>query len=680
MSLKTRRIFKRLTFNTRFSLWSLVILSIACLSCTATILWFFNHALPSDYMQYAEALEEEHFNAIINSLPPKTEEFSKRNCQSPNLPLETKFIHDHRPVPMPADFCSKAGGSAENWLRVSESRVYLKPKFSGSSCTAEPVVWLDDQSSEFGSARPLRSGDELPSLGFRASCQSPDRTSRHSSVYYGVKRATSSAAGSRGGSPTDSSELGNVIMLGLDSLSRLESLRSLPRASRIMQDRLGAITLQQYNIMGDGTPAALLPILTGVREADMPESRKGFAGARFLDDSLRWIFQDLRDRGFVTLYGEEQSAYGTFQLRFHGFRREPTDFYLRPALLQQERLQTNAICIGDEIASARMLSTVKDLFTLYPDRPKFAFTFFSSLSHENQDLSPMDAELVKFLDWFEAANLSSNTSIILMSDHGQRHGPLRNSMQGKLEESLPLMSIALSRQLMSRKKDAAEMLRTNANRLTTPVDIHRTLLNLSGLRDSTTLAAGGASLTSYSLIDEAVPETRSCSDAGIPTHWCSCLRLKKIQEPSSNELAVRAARFAVNQMNSATEPFRHLCHELQLGNVTEADVSLASEDLARRERHVSWRYVAYNAENSALLAAGYLTLRLVTEPNGGLFEASVQFGLQRSRFGNPLLLLSSTSEASRINRYGSQAHCVTEVAPHLRKFCLCRTGVSDSPS
>uniref|UniRef100_A0A1I8H847 Sulfatase domain-containing protein n=1 Tax=Macrostomum lignano TaxID=282301 RepID=A0A1I8H847_9PLAT len=278
----------------------------------------------------------------------------------------------------------------------------------------------------------------------------------------------------------------------------------------------------------------------------------------------------------------------------------------------------------------------------------------------------MDAELVKFLDWFEAANLSSNTSIILMSDHGQRHGPLRNSMQGKLEESLPLMSIALSRQLMSRKKDAAETLRTNANRLTTPVDIHRTLLNLSGLRDSTTLAASGASLTSYSLIDEAVPETRSCSDAGIPTHWCSCLRLKKIQEPSSNELAVRAARFAVNQMNSATEPFRHLCHELQLGNVTEADVSLISGDLAKRERHMG-RDFSYNMANSDLVASGYITVRLFAKPSSGLYEATVQFSLQQhSGFSGVFLYVS---EPSRINRYGRQADCIAQMQPHLRKFC-----------
>ncbi|PAA91466.1 hypothetical protein BOX15_Mlig021190g1 [Macrostomum lignano] len=611
----------------------------------------------------------EDFDSIQQSLPELTHK--SQRCVSPKLPVTNQLVRANRPRPIPADVCQR--GTSKNWLRVSESRVYLRPEYSSANCTAEPVVWLDDQSSEFGSARPLRSGDKLPSLGFRASCQSPDRTSRHSSVYYGVKRATSSAAGSRGGSPTDSSELGNVIMLGLDSLSRLESLRSLPRASRIMQDRLGAITLQQYNIMGDGTPAALLPILTGVREADMPESRKGFAGARFLDDSLRWIFEDLRDRGFVTLYGEEGNFMGTFQLRFHGFRRQPTDFYLRPALLQQERLQTNAICIGDEIASARMLLAVKDLFTLHPDRPKFAFTFFSSLSHENQDLSPMDAELVKFLDWFEAANLSSNTSIILMSDHGQRHGPLRNSMQGKLEESLPLMSIALSRQLMSRKKAAAEMLRTNANRLTTPVDIHRTLLNLSGLRDSTTLAASGASLTSYSLIDEAVPETRSCSDAGIPTHWCSCLRLKKIQEPSSNELAVRAARFAVNQMNSATEPFRHLCHELQLGNVTEADVSLISGDLAKRERQMG-RDFSYNMANSDLVASGYITVRLFAKPSSGLYEATVQFSLQQhSGFsgGRRILKFLYVSEPSRINRYGRQADCIAQMQPHLRKFCFC---------
>ena len=38
-----------------------------------------------------------------------------------------------------------------------------------------------------------------------------------------------------------------------------------------------------YNIVGDGTPAALLPILTGKMEEELPEARRGFPGVKHVD-------------------------------------------------------------------------------------------------------------------------------------------------------------------------------------------------------------------------------------------------------------------------------------------------------------------------------------------------------------------------------------------------------------
>lgn len=61
--------------------------------------------------------------------------------------------------------------------------------------------------------------------------------------------------------PKDALKL-NVLIFGFDSLSRMTFMRKLPKSYSKLKS-LGAIVLKGYNIIGDGTPQALIPILTG---------------------------------------------------------------------------------------------------------------------------------------------------------------------------------------------------------------------------------------------------------------------------------------------------------------------------------------------------------------------------------------------------------------------------------
>lgn len=53
----------------------------------------------------------------------------------------------------------------------------------------------------------------------------------------------------------------NVIMYGFDSLSRNAWIRKLPKSYEYMTKHLGADVLESYNIIGDGTPQALIPVI-----------------------------------------------------------------------------------------------------------------------------------------------------------------------------------------------------------------------------------------------------------------------------------------------------------------------------------------------------------------------------------------------------------------------------------
>ncbi len=57
----------------------------------------------------------------------------------------------------------------------------------------------------------------------------------------------------------------NVLMFGIDSVSRMTWMRNLPKSHKHFTEKMKGMVLNGYNIVGDGTPQALLPILTGIK-------------------------------------------------------------------------------------------------------------------------------------------------------------------------------------------------------------------------------------------------------------------------------------------------------------------------------------------------------------------------------------------------------------------------------
>ena len=60
-------------------------------------------------------------------------------------------------------------------------------------------------------------------------------------------------------------------------------------------------------------------VIPGHSEEELPESRRGFSGANFVDD-FPWIWRRFHGAGFVTQWIEDGCGVGTFQYRLMGFR------------------------------------------------------------------------------------------------------------------------------------------------------------------------------------------------------------------------------------------------------------------------------------------------------------------------------------------------------------------------
>src|SRR4051794_12688433 len=66
----------------------------------------------------------------------------------------------------------------------------------------------------------------------------------------------------------------DVYILSFDSLSQMAFRRSLPKTVEFLEAKMGSIVLNGFNIVGDGTPQAFIPFLTGRTEEELPLARK----------------------------------------------------------------------------------------------------------------------------------------------------------------------------------------------------------------------------------------------------------------------------------------------------------------------------------------------------------------------------------------------------------------------
>ena len=264
-------------------------------------------------------------------------------------------------------------------LRVSKSAI---KKHGTIVCAYIPLYRGNNDFSVYEGNRIFPVIDKMPLITdfFKIDCRSKDGAI-YSNIHSGI--AYESSLHMRHiWNPMPKKALGyNVLMFGFDSVSRMSWIRMLPKTYEYMIKE-GFIVLKGYNIVGDGTPQALLPILTGKKETELPEARRGFFNASYVD-VFPWLWKEFKKAGYVTQWAEDMQSIGTFQLRMLGFRKQPVDHYMRVFYLEAERYYNRfrRLCLGSISRHKNMINWVKEFFQMYESKPKFSFIFHSEASH-----------------------------------------------------------------------------------------------------------------------------------------------------------------------------------------------------------------------------------------------------------------------------------------------------------
>lgn len=480
----------------------------------------------------------------------------------------------------------------------------------------------------------------------------------------------------------------NVYMLSFDSLSQMSFRRNLPKTVKFIEEEIGSVVLNGYNIVGDGTPQAFIPILTGQTEEELPLTRKRFKQASYVDEVYPFVWNNFSDAGYSTLYGEDGHDFGTFTYRLKGFRKNPTDHFPITFFHYTEQLNDQKQCIRAEKQHVVCFRYIESFWREYAKLgiPRFSLLHHSYLSHDDINrVQQADEDLVTHLQRMRDLGALENTLFIVMADHGARFSALRETQQGQLEERLPFVSIHLPN-LDKLHKKAKENLRKNAlDRLTTPFDMHATLLDsirwpltLEEINSPNQLPQGqtipkeknnprpSPPNRSLSLFRE-IPLNRTCDQAGIEAHWCTCLNWKTVSNEADEARIL--AKAVVSLINEYTEPERSLCASLKLHRVEKAKKLVPNDNLLKYSGVLDSD--GFKPKIDGKLQAKFATFQIVfeTRPGSAKYEVTLFYDGQQ--------VIVDWTAISHINQYGSAPHCIIDKNYFLATYCICYDKIAE---
>ncbi|CAI6358843.1 unnamed protein product [Macrosiphum euphorbiae] len=438
----------------------------------------------------------------------------------------------------------------------------------------------------------------------------------------------------------------SVLVLGLDAVSRMNFHRQMPKTSAFLSE-IGTIEMIGYNKVEDNTFPNVVPTLTGMSIDELkincwPENDDFF-------DKCHFVWDDYKNANFSTIFAEDSTIIGTFNYLKSGFCKQPTDHYLRPILNHAEKsightLILNTLgCYGTRLAMTMMLDYAYKIALSMANHLYMSVFWTTSLTHDYVEYPKLgDDDLRDFFDAFNKSGELNKTIVILMSDHGIRWGRFRDTYQGSLEDKLPILNFIIPQWFQNMYPSAMKNLNKNTIRLTTPYDLHETLLefiDMNQLDDNS--IARRTKMNEYkrgtSLFLE-IPENKNCKAAGIPKNYCACQEERQdlaVDDP----IVVKAANALMEYVNFKLSAYNTLCANLTLQEIYKASVEMRKDNNSVKD------YI----------------IQVITVPGSAKFEATL-----RHHDDN----FEMMGTVSRLNLYGNQSICMHDAKMKLLCYCI----------
>ncbi|KAH8244680.1 hypothetical protein KR032_001321, partial [Drosophila birchii] len=436
----------------------------------------------------------------------------------------------------------------------------------------------------------------------------------------------------------------SVLIVGLDSISQPHFGRTMPQTASFLRS-LPHVELKGFHRLGR-TFESLMPLLSGLSGSEVAN----FYSSLKRLDTCPFIWKEFRKAGYLTALGEDNVEKSLFPKQ--GFDEPPTDYYLRPALIEMwlktRYDRSHGVHCNEKDNYAMVLREF--FYKIIPQHQRHRFFTFLWWTQGIDHLFNYGRLLdVIFLEMFELAarsGLLKSTLLLVVSNHGLNKGHFFETAQGKVEENLPLALLCYPKTMEEKFPHAIANLRANNHRLVTAYDLYATLLdlpNLTSIKDesveqrSQELMALGENLPRGLSLFLPVPSYRDCSSAEVPSKYCMCQQNIK---GSITELYVfKAAILIVQTINKILSKHIPPCQKLSLKLVLAVDEWWGKTDSIYTEILVS----------------------LLTTPGEGQFEGVVRYMGHKLNLNGPIL---------RTNEYGNDSYCIDNYL--INKYCYCQ--------
>jgi len=420
----------------------------------------------------------------------------------------------------------------------------------------------------------------------------------------------------------------------------------MPKTSAFLS-KIGTVEMIGYNKVEDNTFPNVIPTLTGMSIEELkincwPENNNFF-------DNCNFIWDDYKYANFSTAFAEDSTLIGMFNYLKSGFLKQPTDHYLRPIMIRAENdighesIGNTIGCLGSRLGMTMLLDYALKIALSMTNHLYMSVFWTTSLTHDYIEYPKFgDDDLRDFFDAFNKSGELNKTIVILMSDHGIRWGCFRDTYQGSLEDKLPMLNFIIPQWFQNMYPGAMENLNKNTNRLTTPYDLHETLLEFIDMKqlDDDSIARRmktNENKRGTSLFLE-ISENKNCETAGIPKNYCTCHEEReKLAVDDTN--VVEAAKAFMQYINFKLSTYNTLCAFLTLHEIHKASVEMRKDNNSIKDYEI----------------------QVTTIPGFAKFEATLR------HYNDNFKMVGSVS---RLNLYGNQSICINDAKLKLLCYCI----------
>ncbi|XP_069700320.1 uncharacterized protein [Periplaneta americana] len=450
----------------------------------------------------------------------------------------------------------------------------------------------------------------------------------------------------------------SVLIFGLDSMSRLNFMRQLPRTYHFITNVLDAVVFKGMTKTGDNTFPNMMAFLAGknVHVRNKESGKLSVHKPSYFDD-IPLVWDSFKTNGYTTMYDEDCPGLTIFNFGAWGFKKTPTDYYARPFWLAMDSIKNfksrDSRCYGNTPKHMYLLKYLKEFVTKMKDHRYFAFAFLTLLSHDDlNEVQVADSDFEEmFLNMRRNGELN-NTVVIVLGDHGNRFSDLRKTDIGRVEERMPFLAVSLPEEFKRRHPHLEKGLQQNDDNLLSWFDFYEMLMDLANNN------LGEKSVVErYGKIGKSpfrwISKKRTCGQAGIPEEYCICAR--EMQLATDDDRVRTAARDLITHINSVLlgdTIEQGLCSHLNLTRILSAQMLALGPQVAQpRGFRVLYRVMVQ------------------VIPSQALFEGTLEVDAW-SKAGHVV------GDVNRINRYGNQSHCVTDRIVQL--YCYCTDLLKES--